>query len=290
MKIDPEEVMVDFTKEIGSGIQARVLEGTYNNEEVAVKVAHKEPAKPRYAVQLEREFKAMVAAGFHSNIVRLIGLCKHPQWGDMLVMERCRTTLRAWLDACKRNNLQNPQWRVKILLDIAQGFAHLHSKDWLHCDLSPHNILIDPFGTVKLADFGLARTSEDDLKLTGNVFWAANEVLPLTGQPKYFSKAVDVYSFGVIVWELFHPMHPEDVFDQDTDECMRARSAGDPLPMPPDCPQEWRDFISDCCNYYPDERPSFPQIIQRLKEMETPAPPIPVQTEFDSSLNNGGYV
>jgi len=185
------------------------------------------------------------------------------------VIERCKQTLKTWLDLARRKEFsRNPKLRVKILLDIAKGMAYLHSRGLLHCDLTSSNILLDEDGTCKLADFGLSRTLQDPFSLTGNVYWAAQEVLPFQGFTKSFSKAIDVFSFGVIVWETFSCLHPGYEFE-DVQEFLKAvRNEHYTLPIPSDCPNIWKQLIHDCCQLVPEQRPSFEALVQRLRQMD----------------------
>ncbi len=130
-------------KPLGQGAQGYVLAAHYRDEPVAVKVSHKPSNKSKFIAPFGREINNMVIAGFHPNIVCLVGVCCHPLLGQLLVIERCQQTLKTWLDLARRKEFaRNPKLRIKILLDIAKGMAYLHSRGLLHCDLTSSNILV----------------------------------------------------------------------------------------------------------------------------------------------------
>jgi len=285
-EIQQDQILIESKTPLGKGIQGVVLPAKYLNEPVAVKCGHKEIIKQKFAFPFEREFNAMVTAGFHCNIVYLLGICFHESLGEMLVMERCHQNLSNWLRCV---NLSS-KMRSKILLDIARGVIHLHSKQILHCDLTSSNIMISSDGTAKLIDFGLSRSLVGPhSEITGNIFWSPREVLPIKDSPKIFSKAVDVYSFGIIIWETFSCLHPGYQFE-DSQQFLQAVGAGYSLPMPSNCPPEWKTLIRDCCHEEPDMRPSFEDIVQRLKEMNTLYEPVSEFPLMEPKNTEGGYI
>ena len=90
----------------------------------------------------------------------------------------------------------------KIIKEMALAIQYLHTKKILHCDLKSQNILLTEDWTVKICDFGLARYQEkfvrDNNGKVGTPHWMAPEIL----RGEKYTQAADVYSFGVILWEL----------------------------------------------------------------------------------------
>eukprot|EP01118_Nematostelium_gracile_P006194 TRINITY_DN1994_c0_g1_i2.p1 TRINITY_DN1994_c0_g1~~TRINITY_DN1994_c0_g1_i2.p1 ORF type:complete len:370 (+),score=87.44 TRINITY_DN1994_c0_g1_i2:166-1110(+) len=105
---------------------------------------------------------------------------------------------------------------MDMLRDIASGMSHLHSEGILHCDLAARNLLVTTNGhrlIVKIADFGLSRSLEEmSTEKSGDevtkdvvsIRWAAPEVL----KDKQYSKASDIWSFGVVIYEIFENKQP----------------------------------------------------------------------------------
>lgn len=103
----------------------------------------------------------------------------------------------------KKHTVLDDERLMYIVEDIALGMAYLHDRKVLHCDLKSSNVLIDSNWNVKLCDFGLSRTKSklDKLNLFGRVgtpHWMAPEIL----RCKQYTEYSDVYSFGMILWEM----------------------------------------------------------------------------------------
>ncbi len=169
--------------------------------------------------------------------------------------------------------------RVKIGLDIAKGMNYLHG--WtppiLHRDLSTRNILLDVDGNwgnggsapsvrCKVADFGLSR-----LKLEHGVMTASVGCIPYMAPEVYKGEAnsekSDVYSYGMILWEVLTGEEPQ----QDMKPLKMAHMAahlGYRPTIPMSTSPKWRQLIVSCWAEVPESRPTFRQIIGSLKEIE----------------------
>lgn len=130
--------------------------------------------------------------------------------------------LRTAIEECKRKNEQ-----IKSLwyCDMICGLAHLHQKGIIHRDLNPKNILIDFHGRVKIGDFGLATTIDSVLKqqqkavsntdnrkssetgYVGTSYYIAPELSGRASNSIY-GKEADIYSLGMIFFEMHHPHFP----------------------------------------------------------------------------------
>jgi serine/threonine protein kinase len=92
--------------------------------------------------------------------------------------------------------------KLQIALDIVSGMSFLHESRIFHRDLKSGNVLIESAGRAKIADFGLSKLIDINathaMGLIGSVAWTAPEVL----QEEVYRDSADVYSFGVILWEL----------------------------------------------------------------------------------------
>jgi serine/threonine protein kinase len=91
-----------------------------------------------------------------------------------------------------------------VAVDVARGLAFLHARSIADLDVKSPNVLLTPARSAKLADFGLARvllTAATAVTACGSFDWAAPELL-MGGAANKVSSAADIYSFGVILWEL----------------------------------------------------------------------------------------
>lgn len=150
-----------------------------------------------------------------------------------------------------------PMLAHKVALDVARGLHFLHSRSIVHNDLKSANILLSRDGTAKIADVGLARVLRHGYVcsssggVVGTFAWAAPEVL--LGRP--VSPKADVYSYGVVLWELATNERPE-------------RGMLRPPKMPQECPEEIGQLIDACLNEEPRARPSMLEVIEVLSGMQ----------------------
>jgi serine/threonine protein kinase len=147
----------------------------------------------------------------HPRILNLMGVCRDmsPMEGNMgLIFEMMAGgSLFDFLHGMSGNAPLHPSdlmWRLNVCLDIADGMIFLHSSKILHRDLKSANVLMDREGRCKIADFGLSTFKDSTMTQTVGVVatpaWTDPEVIK--GAKKH-SEASDMYSFGVIVWEVF---------------------------------------------------------------------------------------
>lgn len=145
----------------------------------------------------------------------------------------------------------------KVALDVARGLHFLHSRNIVHNDLKSANILLSKDGTAKIADVGLARVLRHGYVcsssggVVGTFAWAAPEVL--LGRP--VSPKADVYSYGVVLWELATNERPE-------------RGMLRPPRIPQECPEEVGKLIDACLSEEPRARPSMLEVIEVLTGMQ----------------------
>merc|ERR1711935_342000 len=163
---------------------------------------------------------------------------------------------------------------LPILCDIAQGLRFLHAATppVIHGDLKAANVLVDGRFRAKVADFGLSQkmqveaTGESDAMVTGTPFWMAPELLSRTSQNNV---ATDVYSFGVILYELYSRKEPYE--GEDSIEVLKL--VADPKickrpPVPAACPEEVQVLMNGCLKHDPEERPSFADLDVGLKILD----------------------
>mmetsp|Transcript_14687 Transcript_14687/g.30358 ORF Transcript_14687/g.30358 Transcript_14687/m.30358 type:complete len:491 (-) Transcript_14687:78-1550(-) len=155
----------------------------------------------------------------------------------------------------------------RVSCGAARGMAYLHSghPPVLHRDLKSANLLLDESYTTKVCDFGLSRLKAQARSMTANcgtVQWMAPEVL---ANRNYDEKA-DVYSFGIIVWELLSRECPYE--GMTAIQCALAVLNRDKRPeIPKWCPPGLHALIKSCTKKEPSKRPSFAEIIAALDAM-----------------------
>ncbi|CAH9123611.1 unnamed protein product [Cuscuta epithymum] len=154
-----------------------------------------------------------------------------------------------------------------MALDIASGMEYIHSQGVIHRDLKPENILINEDFRLKIADFGIAcEEAYCDLLVDdpGTYRWMAPEMI----KRKSYGRKVDVYSFGLILWEMVTGFIPyEDMTSVQAAFAVVNKNTRPTIPM--DCPPSMKTLIEQCWCLQPDKRPEFSQIVKVLEQFET---------------------
>lgn len=201
---------------IGTGAYGTVYkaEDLKNNEIVAMKKVRIALTEDGVPMSVLREISLLRHLGKynHPNIVRLVDICHGPRYERemvlYLVFEHVDQDLNAYLERCPPPGLEAD--KIKDLMwQILCGVDFLHSHRIVHRDIKPQNILLSNDGTLKLADFGLARIYDFNALLTSTVvtlWYRAPEVLLGTT----YATPVDIWSVGCIFAELFtrKPLFP----------------------------------------------------------------------------------
>ncbi|XP_072385894.1 mitogen-activated protein kinase kinase kinase 9 isoform X2 [Diabrotica undecimpunctata] len=273
--IDP--VKIDFSEleleeVIGIGGFGKVYRGIWKNREVAVKAARQD-ADADATVTLENVIKEakLFCLLCHENIVSLEGVClQEPNL--CLVLEYCRG---GSLNRILAGRKIRPDVLVDWAVQIARGMDYLHCRapiSLIHRDLKSSNVLLSEtmknddilFKTLKITDFGLAREVYKTTRMSqaGTYAWMAPEVI----KHSTFSKASDVWSYGVLLWELLTGETPYKGIDTLAVAYGVAVNKLT-LPIPSTCPQPWRELMEKCWEADPHRRPSFEQILDDLDKI-----------------------
>ncbi|KAE9604328.1 hypothetical protein Lal_00015558 [Lupinus albus] len=279
--IDPKNLYVG--PRIGEGAHAKVYEGKYKNQAVAIKIVHKGEA-PEDIAKREGRFArevTMLSRVQHKNLVKFIGACKEPVM--VIVTELLLGgTLRKYLLNMRPKCLET-HVAVGFALDIARAIECLHSHGIIHRDLKPDNLLLtEDQKTVKLADFGLAREetlTEMMTAETGTYRWMAPELYSTVtlrqGEKKHYNHKVDAYSFAIVLWELLHNKVPFE--GMSNLQAAYAAAFKNIRPSAENLPEEMAVILTSCWQEDPNARPNFTQIIQMLLNyLYTVSPPEPM--------------
>ncbi|CAM6077569.1 unnamed protein product, partial [Sphagnum tenellum] len=254
---------------IGQGSYGKVYRADWQGSDVAVKVFLDQH------VQMEaiEEFKAEVAIMRrlrHPNVVLFMGAVTKPP-NLSIITEFCpRGSLYRLLH--RPNRELDEKRRIRMALDVVKGMNYLHrcSPPVVHRDLKSPNLLVDKNWTVKVCDFGLSRLKHNAFlsskSSAGTPEWMAPEVL----RNELSDEKSDIYSFGVILWELstlqqpWTGMNPIQVVGAVGFQHRR-------LPIPDNVDPAIANIIQACWRMDPRQRPSFSEIMQELKILTRPA-------------------
>lgn len=171
---------------------------------------------------------------------------------------------------------------LPILRDIAQGvrFLHASTPQVIHGDLKAQNILVDSKFRAKVADFGLSQKKQ--VGVSGTPFWMAPELLRFESRN---TAASDVYSFGIILYEVYARRDPYDGEDYErVIQLICDTTVNKRPPVPPAMPQEVASLLmSACLLANPEERPTFDELDLLLKRFQV-ANVEPSPAEFSKQL------
>lgn len=248
---------------IGIGSYGEVFRAEWNSTEVAVKRFMNQDISGDALDQFKCEVEIMLRLR-HPNVVLFMGAVTRPPNLSILTEFLPRGSLFKLLH---RPNIQlDEKRRLRMALDVAKGMNYLHTSNPMivHRDLKTLNLLVDKNWVVKVCDFGMSRllhhTFLSSTSTAGTPEWMAPEVL----RNELSNEKCDVYSFGVILWELATLRVPWNEMNS-----MQVVGAVGFQHRHLDVP-EWVDplvteLILECWNPDAQSRPSFGQIIARLR-------------------------
>ncbi|XP_062239892.1 mitogen-activated protein kinase kinase kinase 11 [Platichthys flesus] len=258
---------------IGVGGFGKVYRGVWRGGLVAVKAARQDPDEDiSVTAQNVRAEARLFAMLTHPNIIALKGVClEEPNL--CLIMEYASGGPLSRALAGRRIP---PHVLVNWAVQIAKGMLYLHSEaivPVIHRDLKSNNILLaQPIEnecmeglTLKITDFGLAREWHKTTKMStaGTYAWMAPEVI----KSSTFSKGSDVWSYGVLLWELLTGESPYKGIDGLAVAYGVAVNKLT-LPIPSTCPEPFAQLMSECWDQDPHRRPNFCSILAQLTALE----------------------
>merc|ERR1712137_964058 len=257
--IDPDEINLKGL--LGKGCFGKVYSGECRSIEVAVKIPKKQKLSKRALVNFTKEVEIMSKI-YHPNVCLFMGACIEP--GQIrIVSEKLETDLDNKIHDMTEDIplTQRIQWAK----ETCQGIAWLHGSEppIVHRDLKPANMLLDEHNKIKVCDFGLSHFMEDglyDKEPKGTPLYMAPEVM----RKEEISEKVDVYSVGVITWEL---LTREDPFadHEDYQTFVDAVCNDNERPIIPRwCPDSLRKIITSCWEADPNARPTMAEVILSL--------------------------
>ena len=252
-QIDRQELQ--FVKTLGNGRFSEVWEGLWKDTSVAIK-------KLKPGISLNHECDIVMKLQ-HPNIIQCFGIC----FSD---------TAYIVFELMKHGNLLNYvqskgkslvlQQLLSLSSQIAAGMAYLHQQQCIHCDLAARNILVGEKLVCKIADFGLGQEiSSEDIFLDGTetqipIKWTSPEAIMFNK----FSMKSDVWSFGVLLWEIItygYTPYP----GMTNEEVLEKLGTGYRMSRPGGCPDQLYSIMEECWKDQPEQRPTFVMLEERLQ-------------------------
>ncbi|XP_054804321.1 serine/threonine/tyrosine-protein kinase HT1-like [Prosopis cineraria] len=271
-----EEWTVDLSKlfvglRFAHGAHSRLYRGNYKDEPVAVKLirAPDDDESGSMAVRLEKQFireVTLLSRLHHQNVIKFVAACRKPPVFCVITEFLSEGSLRAYLHKLEHKAVPLEKL-MAFALEIARGMAYIHSQGIIHRDLKPENVLISEDSHLKIADFGIACEEAYRDVFTddpGTFRWMAPEMI----KRKSYGRKVDVYSFGLILWEMVTGTTPYE--DMNPVQAAYAVVNKNLRPViPSNCPPAMRELIEQCWSSHPDKRPEFWQIVKVLEQFES---------------------
>ncbi|KAL8223008.1 hypothetical protein R6Q57_020407 [Mikania cordata] len=268
---DLEEV-----RELGSGTYGAVYHGKWKGSDVAIKrikascFAGRPTERERLIVDFWKE-ALILSSLHHPNVVSFYGIVRDGPDGSLATVTEFMVngSLKQFL--LKKDRTIDRRKRLIIAMDASFGMEYLHGKNIVHFDLKCENLLVnmrDPHRPIcKIGDLGLSKVKQHTLVsggVRGTLPWMAPELL--SGKNHMVSEKIDVYSFGIVMWELltgdepYGDMHCASIIGGIVNNLLRPT-------IPTWCDPEWKALMESCWSADPSERPSFSEISRKLRNM-----------------------
>uniref|UniRef100_A0A8C0PZB1 Tyrosine-protein kinase receptor n=1 Tax=Canis lupus familiaris TaxID=9615 RepID=A0A8C0PZB1_CANLF len=267
---------------LGSGAFGEVYEGTAvdilgagtGETKVAVKTL-KKGSTDQEKIEFLKEAHLMSKFN-HPNILKQLGVCllNEPQYIILELMEG--GDLLTYLRKARMTTFHGPLLTlvdlVDLCVDISKGCVYLEQMHFIHRDLAARNCLVSvkdytsPSRVVKIGDFGLARDiyKNDYYRKTGEGLLPVRWMAPESLMDGIFTTQSDVWSFGILIWEILTLGHQPYPTHSNLDVLNYVQTGGR-LEPPKNCPDDLWNLLTQCWAQEPDQRPTFHKIQDQLQ-------------------------
>lgn len=259
-EIDPKHLK--YGTQIASASYGELYKGIYCSQEVAIKVLKAE----HVSSEMQREFAQEVyimRKVRHKNVVQFMGACTQPPRLCIVTEFMSGGSVYDYLH--KQKGFFKFPTVLKVAIDVSKGMNYLHQHNIIHRDLKAANLLMDENGVVKVADFGVARVRAQSGVMTaetGTYRWMAPEVI----EHKPYDHKADVFSFGVVLWELLTGKLPYE-FLTPLQAAIGVVQKGLRPTIPKSTHPKFVQLLEKSWQQDPTLRPDFSEIIESLQQL-----------------------
>lgn len=264
-------------RELGSGTFGTVYHGKWRGTDVAIKRIKSScfMGRPSERERLIADFwrEAYILGQLHHpNVVAFYGVVPDGPGGTLATLTEYMVNGSLKQALQKKDRALDRRKRLLIAMDAAFGMEYLHGKNVVHFDLKCENLLVNlrdlQRPICKVGDLGLSKVKQQTLVsggVRGTLPWMAPELL--NGSSSLVSEKVDVFSFGIVLWELltgeepYATMHYGAIIGGIVSNTLRP-------PVPKWCDSAWKSLMERCWSADPAKRPTFPEIARSLRAME----------------------
>jgi eukaryotic-like serine/threonine-protein kinase len=241
---------------LGSGGMADVFlaEDQQLGRNVALKLLHRRFAEdPDFVERFRREAQA-AARLQHPNVV---GIYDRGAYDDTFYIAMEYLSGRTLKQLIRQEAPLDPIRAIDITIQILRAARFAHRRGVIHRDLKPHNVIIDESDHAKVTDFGIARAGASDMTETGSIMGTAQYLSPEQAQGHAVSAGSDLYSIGVVLYEMLTGRVP---FDADSAVTIALKHVSQSPPAPtvsnPRVPPELEQVVMWSLNKNPADRPT----------------------------------
>uniref|UniRef100_A0A673I9P5 Mitogen-activated protein kinase kinase kinase 7 n=1 Tax=Sinocyclocheilus rhinocerous TaxID=307959 RepID=A0A673I9P5_9TELE len=285
---------IEVEEVVGRGAFGVVCKAKWKGRDVAIKTIESESERNAFFVELRQLSRVN-----HPNIVKLYGSCSNPV---CLVMEYAEGgSLYNVLHGAEPLPHYTASHAMSWCLQCSQGVSYLHGmkpKALIHRDLKPPNLLLVAGGTVlKICDFGTACDIQTHMTNNkGSAAWMAPEVF----EGSNYSEKCDVFSWGIILWEVITRRKPFDEIGGPAFRIMWAVHRGTRPPLIKNLPKPIESLMTRCWSKDPSQRPSMEEIVKIMSHLMRyfPGSEEPLQYPYqysdegqsNSAASTGSYI
>ena len=246
---------------LGTGGMADVFlaEDQQLGRKVALKLLHRRFAEdPGFVERFRRE--AQAAAGLqHPNVVSVYDRGEYEGTYYIAMEYLPGPSLKEMI---RLGVPMDPVRAIDIVLQILKAARFAHRRGIIHRDLKPHNVMVDDAGHAKVTDFGIARAGASDMTETGSIMGTSHYLSPEQAQGRPVTPASDLYSVGVVLYELLTGRVP---FDGDSPVTIALKHVSEPpppiRPSNPAVPLELEQVVMWTLNKDPAHRPQDADVL-----------------------------
>ncbi|XP_065357599.1 tyrosine-protein kinase Drl [Calliphora vicina] len=256
---------------VQEGTYGRIYRGTYNDcQDVLVKTVAQHANQMQVTLLLQEGM--MLYEASHPNVLSILGVSIEDYTTPFVLYSAGKNTrnLKLFLQEPTYARSVTTIQTVLMSSQLAMAMEHLHNHGVIHKDIAARNCVIDDQLRVKLCDSSLSRDLFPvDYHCLGDgenrpIKWMSLEAI----QKKHFNEGSDVWSFGVLMWEMC-TLAKMPYAEIDPYEMEHYLKDGYRLAQPINCPDELFNIMAYCWASLPTERPSFSQLQVCLSEFHT---------------------
>jgi len=255
---------------LGTGANGIVYKGSWDGKIVAIKSlgsGTNETLDEQTYSKFLKEGKLMLGLKKHVNLIDVYAIC-YEDTNPAIIMEYAeRGTLISYLQSITE---VSTHFVYNLVIGIAKGLRHLHRQDVIHRDIAARNILLKQDFTPMVSDFGLSREIEatEQYSSTGQDLLPVKWMAPEAIRTKRFSTLTDIWSFGIVVWEIITVGAVPHGEVELMDAMIQIRDHFATPPIPTGTDETLVNVMKQCWYQDPDMRPSAKDIVDMVNERD----------------------